>query len=79
MDLFKEKLKTKDISIAFPDFKDGQDVDKSKEFIMQKFLERNRHDPTRVYCTFTSATNSQMVKESIEMVKNTLITLRKKK
>jgi coenzyme F420-reducing hydrogenase delta subunit len=65
-------LKTKDIKIAFPDYQGDQTVEACSEFIKQKFLAKNKHDPNRVQCTFTSATNSDMVKDSIEMVKNTL-------
>jgi guanine nucleotide-binding protein G(i) subunit alpha len=79
IDLFEEKLKTKDISIAFPEYTEGQDFEKSKEYIKKKFLDRNKHDPARIFCKFTSATNSELVKETMEMVKNTLLQLREKK
>ncbi|KAL0482789.1 guanine nucleotide-binding protein G(o) subunit alpha [Acrasis kona] len=78
VDIFEEKLKTKSIKTVFPEYEGGGGVEESTEYIKNKFLSRNKHDPGRIYTRCTTATNSDAVKSTIEMVRDTVFEIRKK-
>jgi len=73
-DLFAEKIKKADLSVCFPDYKDGVDEKKAALFIQAKFLARN-HKPQKmkVFCHITCATDADNVKFTFNAVRQTII------
>lgn len=41
-DLFEEKLKSKSISLAFPDYQGDDSFDSARDFIVEKYLSQSR-------------------------------------
>lgn len=71
-DLFEEKLKVKDISCLFPEYKDGKNYKKATKFIERKFKEKCGNKRV-VYPHFTCATDTSNVKHVFESAKNTIL------
>jgi len=70
-DLFDEKIKKVPLSVFFKEYTDGSDVDKAKQYIKERFLERVRHDA--VYTHFTCALNTKNIEFVIKSTKDTLL------
>ncbi len=71
-DLFKEKLLHKDLTVAFPEYTGGVDFEAAKNYIREQFLSRNKHDASRIHSYFTSALDTENVKQVTEDVMMTL-------
>jgi hypothetical protein len=61
VDLFDEKIKKYDLSIAFPDYEGGLDREKSLEFIKQEYTDMNDDESKQIYTHVTDATNTENV------------------
>jgi len=61
-DLFEEKIKKKDLSEVFPEYKGGNNYDKACEFLTQKFVSQNENAKKSIYVHFTCATDTENVK-----------------
>jgi len=68
-DIFKEKLKKKDLSVCFPDYKGGQNYDNACKFVLEKFLSLNK-DPNKklVYSHYTCATDTENIRVVFNIV-----------
>ncbi|KAJ3446385.1 guanine nucleotide-binding protein g(o) subunit alpha [Anaeramoeba flamelloides] len=73
IDLFKEKIKKHDLSVCFPDYKDGLDEKKSREYIKNKFIEKNLNKNKEVYSHFTCATDTSNIKFVFESIKDIIL------
>lgn len=64
-DLFKEKIKSHDLKVCFPNYTGGSDPKAAVQYITQKFLEKekNRENRTRIYPHVTCATDTNHLKE----------------
>jgi guanine nucleotide-binding protein G(i) subunit alpha len=52
---------------------DGDDWDKAKEFMLEKFLAKNRNPEKQIYPHFTCATDSNSIRYVINAVEHTVI------
>ncbi|KAJ6245490.1 guanine nucleotide-binding protein g(o) subunit alpha [Anaeramoeba flamelloides] len=73
IDLFKEKIKKHDLNVCFPDYKDGLDEKKSREYIKNKFIEKNLNKNKEVYSHFTCATDTSNIKFVFESIKDIIL------
>jgi len=72
-DLFQEKLEKVDLSVLFPTYEGGKDIEKAKTFIVNRFIEKN-HSPHEIYYHFTCAVDSESFGKIFNDVKDSLIT-----
>lgn len=74
IDLFREKLPVSSLSAHFPDYlgKDG-DEEASKQFFANKFRSINRNTNREIYIHFTNATDTNLLKKTMEDVQDILI------
>ncbi|ETI20647.1 hypothetical protein G647_06989 [Cladophialophora carrionii CBS 160.54] len=74
IDLFREKLPISPLSTHFPDYtgKDG-DEEASKQFFANKFRSINRNSNREIYIHFTNATDTNLLKKTMEDVQDILI------
>ena len=73
-DLFREKLKTVDLSVCFPDYKGGADYDRACAFIKAKFESVNKQPQTKaIYPHITCATDTDNMSFVFDAVKDTLL------
>jgi guanine nucleotide-binding protein subunit alpha len=78
-DLFREKLKTKSISVCFPEYKGSDDFDESCNYIIQSFLKLNKQKeqkkdaPKKVFTHVTCARDSSAMRLVFNSVKEILI------
>jgi len=73
-DVFKRKIQSSDLKIAFDDYEGGLNYDKALKFITQKFLELNKYDPNRIHISTICATDQKDVGSKFEEIANQLIT-----
>jgi GTPase SAR1 family protein len=74
MDFFEEKLKKVDLSVCFSDYTGGKNIEAAKKFISQKFMDLNKNKKNReVYSHFTTATETESIKNVFDNVKNVVI------
>jgi len=72
-DLFREKLKTVDLSVLFSDYKKGNDPSAAEEYLQDKFKSMNRKPENTIYCHVTCATDSNNVKFTFDAVREIII------
>lgn len=78
VDLFREKLKTAPITIAYKDYLGKQDYDEALKFIRNKFLSQRNGEgkdgkDRELYDFVTSATDTGLVKKILESVTDIII------
>ncbi|OAP65052.1 hypothetical protein AYL99_01024 [Fonsecaea erecta] len=74
IDIFREKLPISPVSAHFPDYtgKDG-DEEAAKQFFANKFRSINRNSNREIYIHFTNATDTNLLKKTMEDVQDILI------
>lgn len=74
IDLFRAKLPISPLSVHFPDFqgKDG-DEEAAKQFFANRFRSINRNNEREIYIHFTNATDTNLLKATMEDVQDILI------
>ena len=74
MDLFKEKLGTKPIREYFPDYTGEEtDMEAAQEFFAKKFRGLNRTADREIYVHYTNATDTNLLKITMQSVQDTII------
>ncbi|KAJ5072380.1 guanine nucleotide-binding protein g(o) subunit alpha [Anaeramoeba ignava] len=68
MDLFYEKIISQDPSITFPDYQDGNDPEKAKEFIKSKFISVAENLDRKIFCQYTQAIETEKIKEVFDQI-----------
>jgi guanine nucleotide-binding protein G(i) subunit alpha len=61
-DIFRERIRNKDLSVCFPDYTGGKDYDKAGDFIKRKFLAVNKNPKKQIYSNMTTATDTASIK-----------------
>ena len=73
-DLFKEKIAEKPVSDYFPDYTGAaNDFDASSRYFANKFCSLNRTEDREIYVHFTNATDTNMLKLTMQSVQDTII------
>jgi hypothetical protein len=62
--------------MVFPEYKGGQDYDRSCEFIKRQYLVKNKNNRDRVSYTFTSAVSTESVKKAFDLIMSTVIKMK---
>eukprot|EP01127_Copromyxa_protea_P004445 TRINITY_DN14307_c0_g1_i1.p1 TRINITY_DN14307_c0_g1~~TRINITY_DN14307_c0_g1_i1.p1 ORF type:complete len:342 (-),score=30.73 TRINITY_DN14307_c0_g1_i1:47-1072(-) len=73
-DIFETKIKTTNITSAFPNYEGPQEYQPAAEFISNKFLEINKSPERKIYPYMTCATDTDNVKVVFKAVKDTILT-----
>jgi len=73
LDLFEAKLKTVDLSVHFPDYADGDDVEKAIKFISTQFTQQCLSEKN-IYVHKTTATNTKDIEFVFNAVRHHIIT-----
>lgn len=74
IDLFKEKVGVKPIRDYFPDYSGGEnEVEAGKEYFAKKFKALNRTADREIYVHFTNATDTNLLKITMQAVQDTII------
>ncbi|EXJ93746.1 hypothetical protein A1O1_02139 [Capronia coronata CBS 617.96] len=74
IDLFHEKLKISPLSAHFTDYKgDDDDEEAAKEYFANRFRALNRNNNREIYIHFTNATDTNLLKATMEDVQDILI------
>jgi len=71
VDLFDEKIKSVPLTVFFKEFTDGNDPDRAKAFIKERFLEKIRTGTA--YTHYTCALNTKNIEFVIKSIKDTLL------
>lgn len=72
-DLFEEKIKKENITIAFPDYTGAQEFDPAVEFIKGKFQAINDNPGRKIFPHVTCATDTENVKHVFNSVKTSVL------
>lgn len=74
IDLFRAKLKVSPVSAHFPDYTgpDG-DQEKAEQFFANRFKKLNRNTSREIYIKFTNATDTNLLRITMESVQDILI------
>jgi len=72
VDLFKEKIKEKNIDSCFPDYKGAQTFEEASKFISEKFLNTCK-DRREIYAHFTTATDTENISKVFKDIKKTAL------
>jgi guanine nucleotide-binding protein subunit alpha len=74
IDLFKAKLEEKPVRDFFPDYSGPTgDVNAAAEYFANKFRGLNRTPDREIYVHYTNATDTNLLKITMESVKDTII------
>jgi len=73
MDLFKEKITVKDLTLAFPEYTGGKDEDKARTYILDKFKAENQDANRKVYTHFTCAVDTRNILVVFKAVRETIM------
>ena len=74
VDLFKEKLDVSPVRDYFPDFQgSNNDFDAACQFFAAKFRDLNRNPETEIYIHFTNATDTNLLKVTMQSVQDMII------
>jgi len=71
-DIFEEKIKTSPLELYFNDYTGGQDAEKAKQFILDKYLSLN-HTKKPIYQYFTCATDTNMMEAVFDVIEENVI------
>merc|ERR1712146_58350 len=72
-DLFEEKVKTKSITIAFPDYKGDGSYDDASQYIQNQFIEQNENPKKPIYPHITCATDTGNVQHVFDSVRDIIL------
>jgi GTPase SAR1 family protein len=73
-DLFESKIKSKNITVAFPDYTGAQNYDEASKYIEEQFRSLNENaEEKAVYSYFTCATDTENIKLIFTSVKSILL------
>jgi len=72
-DLFKEKIKTVDLSVALPDYKGGLDYDRAIKCIQEKFVEQNNNKNKQFFMHVTCATDPDAMETVFRATKEVIL------
>jgi GTPase SAR1 family protein len=61
-DLFKEKIKSVDLNVCFPDYTGGCDYTKAAQYISEKFAGLNRNPDKQIFAHITCATDTDNIR-----------------
>src|SRR4051794_2634079 len=76
MDLFKEKLRRSPIQHYFPDYTGNPaDWKAVSQYFLQKFIVLNRDSSKKIYAHFTTATDSDLLKITMNSVQDRITQL----
>lgn len=74
IDLFKEKLVEKPVSEYFPDYTgENGDYNAASKYFANKFRSLNRTEDREIYVHFTNATDTNLLKITMQSVQDTII------
>jgi len=73
VDLFKEKLKTASLSIAYKEYTGSQDYEEALTFIRYRFLNQNKNERREIYPYETTATDTNLVKNLFNTIKEIIL------
>ena len=73
-DLFQEKIKTKPLTIAFPDYEGDNSYQETVEYITMKFKDKCNRDTKSIYTHVTCATDQNNVKKVFDDVQHAVVT-----
>ena len=75
-DLFAEKIKTKSICSAFPEYRGPPTYESSLQFIIKTFLSQSQTslEARAIYHHVTTATDTEMVKKVFQCVADIILT-----
>lgn len=74
IDLFREKLQKSPISTHFPDYTgDDRDEEAAKQYFANRFKAINRNNSREIYINFTNATDTNLLKVTMNDVQDMLI------
>lgn len=72
-DLFQEKIQRVDLSVCFPDYKDGKDFEKAAKFMQDKFVSLNRNSQKQIYPYQTAATDTRNIQFVFNAVRDIIL------
>jgi len=72
-DLFEEKIKRVDLTVAFPDYRGGLNYDNAVTFIKDKFLAQNENPKKHIYTQVTCATDTDNINVVFNAVKDIIL------
>ncbi|KAJ3427468.1 g protein alpha i subunit [Anaeramoeba flamelloides] len=73
-DLFRKKIKKKDLTCCFKDYEGGCDYDKALQYIKETFLNLNKNPENKKIFTFTTcATNTENIDNVFKAVKENIL------
>lgn len=74
MDLFKGKLAEKEVRDYFPDYQGkSDDYSAASKYFANKFRGLNRTEEREIYVHFTNATDTNLLKITMQSVQDTII------
>jgi hypothetical protein len=73
VDLFKEKIKVKDLTCLFPEYTGGCNYDKAAKFLEQVFGNENGNKARNIYTHFTCAVDTGNILYVFNAVKETIL------
>ncbi|KAJ6244094.1 guanine nucleotide-binding protein g(o) subunit alpha [Anaeramoeba flamelloides] len=75
VDLFREKIKKKNLTCCFKDYEGGCDYDNAFQYIKETFFNLNKNpENKKIFCHTTCATNTQNVDNVFMAVKENILT-----
>ncbi|KAJ3436615.1 guanine nucleotide-binding protein g(o) subunit alpha [Anaeramoeba flamelloides] len=72
-DLFREKIKTVDLSVCFEDYEGGCDYDEALDYIKNKFISGLGNESQQIYSYTTCATDTESVRKVFVAIKDTIL------
>jgi len=73
VDLFKEKIKIKDLNILFPEYRGGKNYEEAAKFLKEKFGTENLQPNRPIYTHFTCAVDTGNILFVFKAVKETIL------
>jgi len=73
VDLFREKLKTASLTIAYREYSGSQDYEEAIEFIKFRFLNQNTNERREIYPYETTATDTNLVKNVFATIREIIM------
>lgn len=72
-DLFEQKIKQVDLTPCFPNYTGGKNYQTALDFIIERFLEKNRSRQRQIYTHTTCATDTDQMRVVFDAVKNIVL------
>jgi len=72
-DLFEEKIRRVDLTVAFPEYSGGKNYDNAVTFIKDKFLAENENPRKHIYVHVTCATDTDNIQVVFNAVKDIIL------